>query len=192
MQICLTTSDSITLELAGAVTTDQPEFIASYIDTADDTPGSTKGELNDTTPVTAAAAPTSGNRLVYRIDVCNVDTAGVVVVVKIAGGTGRTVIRKSLSANESVNLLDMVQVDGHTHILADVTDSGTIASQDADSVAITGGAIDGTAIGGTTPAAGSFTTADATSYAVGGTAGANFSGAVTNITVVNGIVTAVS
>ena len=34
---------------------------------------------------------------------------------------------------------------------------GTIASQDADAVAITGGAIDGTVIGGTTAAAGSFT-----------------------------------
>ncbi|MCF8226920.1 MAG: hypothetical protein K9J30_13670, partial [Bacteroidales bacterium] len=35
---------------------------------------------------------------------------------------------------------------------------GTIAIQDANSVTITGGTIDGTTIGGTTPAAGSFTT----------------------------------
>ena len=47
---------------------------------------------------------------------------------------------------------------GHTHILADITDSGTMASQDADSVAITGGAINGTVIGGNTAAAGTFTT----------------------------------
>jgi hypothetical protein len=39
---------------------------------------------------------------------------------------------------------------------------GTMASQNANNVAITGGAIDGTAIGGTTPAAGAFTTLSAT------------------------------
>lgn len=37
-------------------------------------------------------------------------------------------------------------------------DLGSIATQNANNVAITGGAIDGTIIGGTTPAAGSFTT----------------------------------
>jgi len=39
---------------------------------------------------------------------------------------------------------------------------GTLAEQDANAVAITGGAIDGTAIGGTTPAAAVFTTLTAT------------------------------
>ena len=42
---------------------------------------------------------------------------------------------------------------------------GTIATQDANNVAITGGAIDGTTIGGTTPAAGTFTTLTANSTA---------------------------
>lgn len=40
----------------------------------------------------------------------------------------------------------------------DALPSGTMGAQDADSVSITGGTIDGTAIGGTTPAAGAFTT----------------------------------
>lgn len=40
---------------------------------------------------------------------------------------------------------------------ADLAALGTMASQDADAVAITGGTIDGTTIGGTTPAAGTFT-----------------------------------
>lgn len=43
---------------------------------------------------------------------------------------------------------------------------GTIATQAANSVAITGGVIDGTAIGGTTRAAGKFTTLDANGAAV--------------------------
>src|SRR5206468_3623871 len=41
---------------------------------------------------------------------------------------------------------------------SDISGIGSIATQSASSVAITGGAIDGTTIGGTTPAAGSFTT----------------------------------
>ena len=45
---------------------------------------------------------------------------------------------------------------------------GTMASQDADNVAITGGAINGTTVGTTTPAAGSFTTL------IGGAGSANY------------------
>jgi hypothetical protein len=107
MQICLGTSDSITLELAGAVSADQPEFIASYIDTTTDVPGSTKGETNDTTPVTAVAAPAADQRLVYRLDICNIDSAEVTVILKAAGGTGRTVIKHTLAASASVNMLDL-------------------------------------------------------------------------------------
>jgi hypothetical protein len=46
--------------------------------------------------------------------------------------------------------------------LAKVTDAGTIASQNADSVDINGGAVDNTVIGGTTPAAATITTVTAT------------------------------
>jgi len=47
---------------------------------------------------------------------------------------------------------------------------GSISTQNANSVAITGGAIDGTTIGGTTPAAGSFTTVSASSTGTFGNA----------------------
>jgi hypothetical protein len=46
---------------------------------------------------------------------------------------------------------------------------GTMSTQSANSVAITGGTVDGTAIGGTTAAAGSFTTVTATGGISGGT-----------------------
>lgn len=36
-----------------------------------------------------------------------------------------------------------VSAVGHTHVLSDITDSGTIASQDANNVAITGGSVSG-------------------------------------------------
>ncbi|MEQ8689171.1 MAG: tail fiber domain-containing protein, partial [Imperialibacter sp.] len=45
---------------------------------------------------------------------------------------------------------------------------GTIASQNSNSVSITGGAIDGTTIGGTTPAAGTFTTGTITTADING------------------------
>ena len=52
-----------------------------------------------------------------------------------------------------------------------VTGLGTMATQDANNVAITGGAIDGTTIGSTTPAAATFTTLTATGQTdIGGNA----------------------
>lgn len=45
------------------------------------------------------------------------------------------------------------------YAIGDITGAGTMASQNANGVAITGGTIDGTVIGGGTPAAGTFTQA---------------------------------
>jgi hypothetical protein len=59
---------------------------------------------------------------------------------------------------------------------------GTIATQDANNVAITGGTIDNTVIGGTTPAAGTFTTLTATgtgSFGTGSTDYVNLAGFLT-------------
>ena len=94
-----------------------------------------------------------------------------------------------------------------TQTLATISDAGTIASQAANSVAITGGAIDGTAIGATTKAAGGFTTLTATgdvsvskTITAGGTTGAqtinktagsvNFAALATSLVVTNSLVTA--
>lgn len=49
---------------------------------------------------------------------------------------------------------------------ANVTGAGTMASQNANSVSITGGSIDGTAIGGSTPANGSFTNASVSNVTI--------------------------
>jgi len=49
-----------------------------------------------------------------------------------------------------------------------VSGLGTMSTQNANNVAITGGTVDGTVIGGTAPAAGSFTTVTATSGIFGG------------------------
>jgi len=51
----------------------------------------------------------------------------------------------------------------------DISGLGTMSTQNASSVTITGGTVNGTVIGGTTAAAGSFTTVTATSGISGGT-----------------------
>lgn len=69
-----------------------------------------------------------------------------------------------------------------TQTLSTISDAGTIASQNANNVAITGGAIDGATIGGTTPAAGTFTTLTATGSATLGDAEASDTHAIKGAT----------
>lgn len=93
---------------------------------------------------------TDGNNLAW--DQINISTADITGTLPIAnGGTGATT---APTARTNLGL-------------------GTIATQDANNVAVTGGAIDGTTIGGSTPAAGTFTTLTATGQtSLGGAAGA--------------------
>jgi len=96
-------------------------------------------------------------------DVVPMDTAEKIRVIGNGGGTSQYV----LDAIEAINAV----IDTY----------GTIATQDADAVAITGGTIDSTTIGGTTPAAGTFTTLTATGQtSLGGVAGSESFRAVTN------------
>ena len=82
---------------------------------------------------------TDGSNLAW--DQINISTADITGTLPIAnGGTGATT-----APNARTNL-----------------GLGTIATQNANSVAVTGGSIDGTTIGGSTPAAGTFTTLTAT------------------------------
>jgi hypothetical protein len=83
-------------------------------------------------------------------DVVPMDTAEKIRVIGNGGGTSQYV----LDAIEAINAV----IDTY----------GTIATQDADAVAITGGSINGTTIGATAPAAGTFTTL------IGGGGSANY------------------
>jgi hypothetical protein len=88
-------------------------------------------------------------------DVVPMDAAEKIRVIGNGGGTSQYV----LDAIEAINTV----IDTY----------GTIVTQDADAVAITGGTIDGTTIGAVTPAAGTFTTLTATGQtSLGGVAGA--------------------
>lgn len=107
-----------------------------------------------TTGLTATGGPvtTSGT----------ITLAGTLVVAN--GGTGATTLTGYVKGNGTSAMSASTTIPN-----TDITGLGTMSTQSAGSVAITGGAIDGTAIGATTASTGKFTTVTATSGISGGT-----------------------
>lgn len=85
------TTEQIRWYLGGAITTNKLHCDANWIDdpASAATPGSTQSESNDTTPVTAVAAPASLQRIVIDMAICNRDTAAATVTVERYDGTDR-------------------------------------------------------------------------------------------------------
>jgi prepilin-type processing-associated H-X9-DG protein len=89
------------------------------------------------------------------------DLAEKIKLVTSGGGTSQQVLDTLVDLQDQINVL--TGIDGTL---------GTMAQQDANAVAITGGTINGTTIGNVTPNAGTFTTLTATGQtSLGGTAG---------------------
>ena len=104
----------------------------------------------------------SSGREINVGEVLPLDVSDKIKVIANGGGTSQTVVDTLTSLQDQINTL--TGIDG---VLGDM------AQQNANAVAITGGAIDGATIGGTTPAAGTFTTLTATGQtSLGGVAGA--------------------
>lgn len=82
--------------------------------------------------------------------------AGTLVVAN--GGTGATTLTGYVKGNGTSAMTASATIPN-----TDITGLGTMSTQNASSVAITGGSINGTTIGGTTRAAGSFTSVNANS-----------------------------
>ncbi|CAB5219971.1 hypothetical protein UFOVP231_24 [uncultured Caudovirales phage] len=76
------------------------------------------------------------------------------------GGTGATTLTGYLKGNGTSAFTAVASIPS-----TDITGLGTMSTQNANSVAITGGTINGTAIGGTTVSSGAFTTLGATGNA---------------------------
>lgn len=93
------TTRSVEVLLGGAVTTNQLPIVASYVDntTTSYTPGSSNTQSNNTTAVTAVAAPASSTqRQVKLLTVTNADTAAATVTVRYNdNGTTRTLFKAS-------------------------------------------------------------------------------------------------
>lgn len=80
------------------------------------------------------------------------------------GGTGATTLTGYVKGNGTSAMTASTTIPN-----TDITGLGTMSTQNAGSVAITGGTIDGTSIGATTASTGQFTTVTATSGISGGT-----------------------
>jgi hypothetical protein len=80
------------------------------------------------------------------------------------GGTGATTLTGYVKGTGTSAMTASTTIPS-----TDITGLGSMATQNANSVAITGGTIDGTAIGGTIASTGTFTTVTATSGISGGT-----------------------
>ena len=94
-------------------------------------------------------------------EVVPMDVAEKIKIIGNGGGTSQSVLDSLTSLQDQINTL--TGIDGTL---------GTIAQQDANNVAITGGTINGATVGATTPAAGTFTTLTATGQtSLGGAAG---------------------
>jgi hypothetical protein len=120
-------------------------------------------ELNEIHDV-QIVSPTTGQTIVYNSsnqlwqnNTVSL-TAGVNGTLPVSnGGTGATTLTGYVKGNGTSAFTASATVPS-----SDITGLGTMSTQNANSVAITGGAIDGTVIGGTTSAAGTFTTLTAT------------------------------
>jgi hypothetical protein len=105
MIILNTTGKSLQAVLSGAVATNEPTFICSYVDITPSTflPGTTDGVLNGTTPVTIAGAPAaSTQRQLKYLSIFNADTSPVVVSLKYVDSTTYVFMRVTLSPSYSL------------------------------------------------------------------------------------------
>lgn len=95
-----TTTKTLELVLAGAVTTNQLPYSIGYVDVDQTTfamsaVSSGDGVTNDTTPVTIVAAPASGkSRQVKFLSVYNKDVAAATVSLQIHDGADTRIILK--------------------------------------------------------------------------------------------------
>lgn len=110
--ILLTSSDSLQVLLAGAVTTNQAVLYAAFLDVATDAstaaPGNSNGTTNSTTAVSWVAAPTAGLvRQVKYLSLYNADTATITATVRVNDGVNtRTLGKFTLLTGETAVYTD--------------------------------------------------------------------------------------
>lgn len=106
------TTRSLQIKLAGAITTNQLPFVASFIEldaTSTFTPKATPGQTNNTTAVTVMAAPSGGSlqRQLKELSVKNADTVNATVIVEYNdNATIREIYRATLLPHDSLFYLD--------------------------------------------------------------------------------------
>ena len=135
MMILDATTKSLQIKLAGAVTTNQLPFSASYVDTTGTsmTPGEQDGQSNNTTAVTVAGAPASSTqRLIKSFALQNADTApATVTVIYNNNSTLRNILSVTLAVGDQLIYEDekgwfCLDSNGNTKTTA--SSSGSVSS----------------------------------------------------------------
>lgn len=103
----LDSTRSLQVVLASAITTNQLQWSASYVEItagALGALGSTDGVTNNTTPVSMIAAPASGTtRQIKELTIYNADTVNATVLVQmVSGANTRTLCKASLIAGQTL------------------------------------------------------------------------------------------
>jgi len=110
MLILSTTTDSLEVILAGAITTNQLDCVASYRETTTTTfaPLTADASTNNTTAVTLVSAPSaSTQRVIDEVSIFNGDTSSETVTVRLnRNGTFRTLFLATLAPNEKIQYSD--------------------------------------------------------------------------------------
>jgi hypothetical protein len=107
-----------------------------------------------------SAIPDTDDDALVRPSDWNADHTLVGTIDVANGGTGASTLTGYVKGNGTSAMTASATVPS-----TDITGLGTISTQNANAVAITGGTINGTTIGATTPAAGTFTTLTSSSTA---------------------------
>lgn len=131
------TTKTVEAVLAGAVATNQPTFVSSYVDVGSNyyVPGEQDGALNSTTDVVTVTAPGQGRtRQVKLMTFYNADTAPVTLQVHYDNnGTERVMVRVTLAVGSTLIYTDgegwrvltalggIIEVSGITELTGDVT-----------------------------------------------------------------------
>jgi len=105
MIILNNTSRSLQAVLSGAIATNEPTFICSYVDITSTTflPATSDGTLNGATAVTIAPAPSASvQRQLKYLSIYNADTAPVIVSLKYVDSTTYVFMKVSLSVSYSL------------------------------------------------------------------------------------------
>jgi hypothetical protein len=113
--------------------------------------------------------PDDSNTDLVRPSDWNADHTLVGTIDVANGGTGATTLTGYVKGNGTSAMTAVATVPS-----TDITGLGTMSTQNANAVAITGGTINGTTIGATTPSTGKFSTLEATGTSTLGTASAQF------------------
>lgn len=110
MIILDSTTRTLEIDLAGAVSANELPIVASYVDITSSayTPGSSNTQTNSTTAVTAVAAPgASTQRQVKLLTISNEDTAQATVTIQYNdNSTIRTIVKITLNADDTLVYTD--------------------------------------------------------------------------------------